>query len=76
MKKFILSIILAITLIVSPVSAEFFPDIIVTSPNAIWTDSRAYNTLNDAIDAVGANERTIKIVSPQVVSDLIVPLVN
>ena len=73
MKKFILSIILAIFLIVSPASAEFFPDVIVTSPNGIWTDSRAYNTLNDAITAVGANERTIRIVSPQVVTTLTVP---
>lgn len=73
MKKFILSIILAITLIASPASAEFFPDIIVTSPNGIWTDSRAYINLNAAITAVGVNERTIKIVSPQVVTALTVP---
>jgi len=73
MKKFILSLILTITLITSPANAEFFSDIIVTSSNAIWTDSRAYETLNDAIDAVGANERTIKIVSPQVVTTLTVP---
>lgn len=73
MKKFILSIILITLLIASPAGAEFFSDIIVTSPNAIWTDSRAYNTLNDAIAAVGANERTIKIVSPQVVTTLTIP---
>ena len=73
MKKFILSIILAVALIASPVSAEFFPDVIVTSPNGIWTDSRAYATLNAAITAVDANERTIKIVSPQVVAALTVP---
>ena len=73
MKKFILSIILAVMLIASPASAEFFPDIIVTSPHGIWTDSRAYTTLNAAITAVGANERTIKIVSPQTVTSLTVP---
>jgi len=73
MKKFILSIILALTLFATPASAEFFPDVIVTSPNGIWTDSRAYTTLNDAIDAVGSNERTIKIVSPQTVTALTVP---
>jgi len=73
MKKFILSIFLALTLFITPASAEFFPDIIVTSPNGIWTDSRAYETLNDAISAVGANERTIKIVSPQTVTALTIP---
>jgi len=73
MKKFILSIFLALALFVTPASAEFFPDIIVTSPNGIWTDSRAYETLNDAISAVGDNKRTIKIVSPQTVTDLTIP---
>ena len=73
MKKFILSIILAITLIASSASAEFFPDVIVTSSNGIWTDSRAYVTLNAAITAVSTNERTIKIVSPQIVTALTVP---
>ncbi len=64
MKKLILSIILALALFVTPAYAEFFPDIIVT---------RAYETLNDAISAVGANERTIKIVSPQTVTALTIP---
>lgn len=73
MKKFLLSIFLSITLIVSTSYAEFKSDLIITSPNGIWTDSRAYTTLNDAIAAVGANERTIKIVSPQNVTDLTVP---
>jgi len=73
MKKLILSIVLALTLFITPASAEFFPDIIVTSPNGIWTDSRAYETLNDAISVVGANERTIKIVSPQTVTALTIP---
>jgi len=54
-------------------SAEFFSDVIVTSPNGIWTDSRAYSTLNAAITAVGADQRTVKIVSPQVVTTLTVP---
>jgi hypothetical protein len=53
--------------------AEYFTDVIITSPNGIWTDSRAYATLNAAITAVGANQRTIKIVSPQVVTSLTIP---
>lgn len=68
----LLALIFSLTLSLGA-KAEFFTDIIVTSPNGIWTDSRAYSTLNDAIAAVGANERTITIVSPQTVSTLTVP---
>jgi|GEM_PF-4270895 len=55
------------------VKAEYFTDVIVTSSNGIWTDSRAYSTLNLAISAVGADQRTVKIVSPQSVTSLTVP---
>ena len=55
------------------VKAEFFSDIIASGPNGIWTDSRAYSSLNAAITAVGANQRTVKVVSPQVVTSLTVP---
>ena len=54
-------------------NAEYFSDIIVTSPNGIWTDSRTYSTLNDAVAAVGANKRTIVIANQQVVTSLTVP---
>ena len=76
MRKFLLSAILTSFIALATftgASAEFFRDIIITSPNALWTDSRAYTTLNDAISAVGSNERTIKIVSPQVVTVLTIP---
>ena len=73
MKKFLLSIILAILLIAPSANAEFFRDIVVTSPNAIWTDSRAYTTLNAAIIAIGANDREIVIVNEQIVTTLTVP---
>lgn len=53
--------------------ADFFSDVIVTGANSIWTDSRAYSTLNAAITAVGANERTIVVSRPQVVTALTVP---
>lgn len=56
-----------------PASAEFFSDVIVTSPNAIWTDSRAYSNLPAAIDAVGALQRTIVISSQQSVGNMTVP---
>lgn len=73
MKKLFILIFLILTLLTSPTQAEFLSDVIVTSSNAIWTDSRAYNTLNDAITAVGANERTIVIVNQQTVTTLTVP---
>lgn len=73
MKKLLLSILLTVLLITSPAQAEFLSDAIITSPHGIWTDSRAYDTLNDAVDAVGANERTIKIVSPQTITTLTIP---
>jgi len=70
------SFVLALAFVLSfatGVNAEFFKDIIITGPNAIWTDSRAYTTLNDAISAVGSSERTIVIASPQTVTSLTVP---
>lgn len=72
-KLFILSLILCLTLSTN-LKAEYFSDVIVTSPNGIWTDSRTYSTLNDAVAAVGnTNQRTLKIVSPQVVTSLTIP---
>ena len=54
-------------------NAEFFSDVILTSPNGIWTDSRAYTTLNAAVTAIGSSDREIVIVNPQVVTTLTVP---
>lgn len=73
MKKYLLSIILAILLFASPSQAGFIKDVIVTSPNAIWTDSRAYATLADAIAAVGANEREIVVAKEEVCTALTIP---
>ncbi len=74
MKRKILSIIFALLLMIPAVaSAEFFADVIVTSPHGIWTDSRAYTTLNAAVAAVGLNYREIVIVNEQTVVNLEVP---
>lgn len=75
MKKltsFIVSLILLLSLSTG-VKAEFFSDIIVTSPNAIWTDSRAYTNLPAAINAVGSLQRTIVISSQQSIGNMTVP---
>jgi hypothetical protein len=69
MKKFIL----ALLFIVSPLYAQFQSDNILTSPNAVWTDSRAYGSLSAAIAAIGANERTIVIAKQETVTNLTIP---
>jgi hypothetical protein len=69
MKKFIL----ALLFIVSSLYAQFQSDNILTSPNAVWTDSRAYGSLSAAIAAIGANERTIVIAKQETVTNLTVP---
>ena len=71
--KRVLIAILSVFFFASVANAEFLSDVIVTSPNGIWTDSRAYATLNAAVTAVGANDREIVIVNPQVVTSLTVP---
>jgi len=56
MKKFLISILMVLALCIpATTSAEFFSDIIVTSPDGIWTDERAYSSLEDAISAVADN---------------------
>jgi hypothetical protein len=65
---------LLLTLLFAPsLFAQFQSDIILTSPDGVWTDSRAYSTLNSAVTAVGANVRTIVIASPQTVTNLTIP---
>ncbi len=68
-----LLVALSLLFTVSAAKAEFFSDVIVTGPNGIWTDSRAYSNLNAAITAVGASQRTVVIASPQTVTSLTVP---
>jgi hypothetical protein len=75
MKKitiFIISLCLLFTLSTN-IKADFFTDVIVTSSNGIWTDSRAYSNLPAAIDAVGSLQRTVAIVSQQYVGNMTVP---
>ncbi len=40
---------------------QYLPDIIVTSPDGIWTDTRAYASFSDALTAVGSNVREVYI---------------
>ena len=73
MKKIILSALLAIFVVVAIAFAEFFPDVIVTSPNGAWTDTRAYTTIDAAITAIGANVRDLYIVREQATVALTIP---
>lgn len=72
MKKFLTTILVFLTLSV-PSYAEFFSDIIVTSPAGIWTDERAYGSISDAISAIGSNEQTLVIGSQETVTNLTIP---
>jgi len=74
MKRTLLYLIILLSLALPASAADpFFRDVIVTSPDGIWTDPRAYTTLNAAVTAVGANVRTIVIPSAQVVTALTIP---
>lgn len=73
MKKILLTALLAILVVSGVALANFFPDIIVTNPNGIWLDTRAYSTINAAITAVGANTRDVYIVRRQPTTSLTVP---
>jgi len=73
MKKWIISVTFACLAIASIAFSDYFPDVIVTSPNGVWTDTRAYATIDDAITAIGANVRDIYVVRQETTTALIVP---
>jgi len=71
--KRLLLFLFALLIITSPVQGEFFKDVVVTSSTGIWTDSRAYSTLGDAIAVIGANEQDLYIAREEVVTALTIP---
>lgn len=73
LKKIVASIIFSLLVVAGVSFSEYFPDVIVTSPNGIWTDTRAYTTLNAAVTAVGANNRSIYILRQETVTTLTIP---
>lgn len=73
MKKIIYSAILAILVVCGVAFSEYLPDVIVTSPNGIWTDTRAYSNLSSALTAIGSSERDIYIVREEVLTTLTIP---
>ena len=73
MKKIILTALLAVFVVVSVAYSNFFPDIIVTSPNGIWTDTRAYTTLDAAFNAIGGNIRDVYIAREEIVVSQTIP---
>lgn len=72
-KKIIFSSIFSLLVVTGVALSQFFPDIIVTSPNGIWTDTRAYSTIDAAITAIGSNERDIYIVREEATTALVIP---
>ncbi|MFA5038024.1 MAG: hypothetical protein WC479_12710, partial [Candidatus Izemoplasmatales bacterium] len=73
LKKIISSVIFSLMVITGVAFSEYFPDIIVTSPNGAWTDTRAYSSINSALSAIGANARDIYILRQEVTSNLTIP---
>ena len=73
MKKIIFSAILAVLVVCGVALSEYFPDVIVTSPNGAWTDTRAYTTIDAAITAIGANVRDLYIVEQEATVALNIP---
>lgn len=72
MKRFLLTLLMVLA-ITFPASANYFPDVTITSTDGIWTDTRAYATINAAVTAIGAvDKRTIVIPNEQVVTALTV----
>ncbi|KKL86463.1 hypothetical protein LCGC14_1944470, partial [marine sediment metagenome] len=60
-RKFTL-ILLFLLIATITMAHQYAPDIIVTSPSGLWTDTRAYTSLADALTAIGGNERNLYIV--------------
>ena len=65
MKNRIIQSLVILLICASFAIAEYFPDVIVTSPNGIWTDTRAYSSLDDALIAIGSNVRDLYIVEQE-----------
>ena len=72
MKKLLIALCLVLA-IVTGAKAEFFSDVILTGTQGIWVDARSYSSLNAAVTAIGANDRELVIVSPQIVTSLTIP---
>lgn len=72
MKKFLLTLLILLSLAV-PSSAEYMSDLIVTGTAGIWTDSRSYTTLADAITAIGATNQTLYIAREEAATALTIP---
>ena len=74
MKKYIKKIFFSVlftTLVVCGIAfSEYFPDVIVTSPTGVWTDTRAYTTINAAVTAVGSNVQDIYVIRKEVTAAL------
>ncbi len=73
MKKIIFSALFSLLVTAAVVFSNYLPDIIVTSSSGIWTDTRAYSTIDAALSAIGANERDIYIVRQETTTALTIP---
>lgn len=59
---------------VSPTLAQqYVPDLVITGTEGIWSDSRAFATLDAAITAIGTDEQTLFIGEGVTCTDLTIP---
>ncbi len=73
-KSFLISLCLIFSLSFPGVlNAEYFKDIVLTGKTGIWTDSRSYSSLTDAITAIGSSTQDVYIAKQEVVTDLVIP---
>lgn len=73
-KALIFFISLTIIVLTCTISkAEYFKDIILQSPDGVWTDVRAYSSLNTTVTALGANVRSLIIPVPQTLTTVTIP---
>jgi len=61
MKKVILSILLVLLMSFGAYAQVYQTDLILTKPDAVWVDSRSYNSLDALLTAIGSDETTIYI---------------
>ena len=70
-KTFVFTLLLILTTTFA--SANYFRDLILTGTDGPWTDVRSYNSLTNAINAIGANKQTLLIPTEVTCSNLTIP---
>jgi len=73
MKKLFLLLFLSLSLILNVAATTYMTDAIMTGTSGLWTDSRAYLTIDDAITDIGATNQTLYIARSETTTALTIP---